>query len=155
MAASIITLNIPGLPDKDLTSNRRRNRAWQAQAADTRTERERAFVQLREAALQVARLRGCSSDLDILGPGRLAFPVVLRWTLYFGKGQRAWDEGACAAALKPWVDAMTPPIAQRTRNAVGLAWLPNDSPKYVAEGCYRPVPSSPLGPSMRLAIWSE
>lgn len=153
-------LHIPCLPDLDLSANKRRNRrnrVWQAQARDTATERERAFVELREAGRQAARERGFTSDLDILGPGRLKFPVELHWTLYFPG--RAWDYDACAAALKAWGDAMTRPVLvmpsprlPRGRSAPGLAWLPNDGPKYVACGSFRPVPRSPEGPSMTLEI---
>ena len=126
-AAFRIKLTIPCLPDLDLSSNRRRSRVWQAQARDTAAERERAQVMLLESAAgQYQAIRT---------------PVILRWTLYWPKGIRSRDADSYASLLKPWQDAL-----------VDLRWLPGDSLGWVSEVCYRGVPSSPKGPSMRLVV---
>ena len=125
-----IRLWVPVLPDPDLSSNKRRTRAWQAQARDTATERERAYAMLREATLW--------EPWDIF-----PIPAALHWTIHWPKGTRARDADSLASMLKSWQDAM-----------VDLGWLQNDSPKYVPTVSYTSVPSSPRGPGMELEIKS-
>lgn len=125
-----IELTIPCLPDPDLSSNRRRNRAWQAQARDTATERGRA------AALLMVSKYETGESWDYLPRS-----IRLDWTLHWPKGTRSRDADSLAAMLKPWQDAM-----------IDLGWLVNDSPKYVPTVSYTSVPSSPKGPSMELEI---
>lgn len=133
MTTACIVLLIPCLPDLDLSSNRRRNRHYMAQARDTTTERERAAVELREAASR-AELKAAVMWLEP--------PVNLHWTVWFPKGRRAFDSNGLAPILKVWEDAIVK----------DLRWLINDSPRYVRRVSYESVPSSALGPSMRLVI---
>lgn len=129
---SAITLQIPCLPDLDLSSNRRRSRHYMAQARDTATERERAAVMLFQA-----KVNGSWKVPWKVFP----VPSSLSWVLYWPKGIRARDADSLASLTKPWMDAL-----------VDLGWLKNDSPKYVPTVSYTSVPSSPLGPSMKLVI---
>ena len=129
-----ITLNIPCLPDLDLSANRRRSRHFMEQAKDTKAERLSAGLVLAQAR------RDINPTYDA-GPRYLVTPVILSWTLFFPKGIRARDADGCADLLKPWQDAL-----------VDLGWLKNDSPRYVRRVSYESVPSSAKGPSMKLRI---
>lgn len=105
-----------------------------AQARDTKAERLSAGLVLQEAGRDY-------SDTFFRDLLSLGSPLVLHWTLYWPKGQRARDADGCADLIKPWIDAMK-----------DLAWIPNDSPRYVRTVSYTSIPSSPLGPSMTLRI---
>ena len=129
-----IVLNIPCLPNLDLSANRRRSRHFMEQAEDTKVERLAAGLLLAQAR------RNINPTYDA-GPRSIATPVALYWTLYWPKGTRARDADGCADLCKPWIDAMK-----------DLGWLPNDSPRYVRRVSYESVPSSKLGPSMTLRI---
>ena len=120
-----LMLDIPCLPNPDLSANGRRSRHFMEQAEDIKTERLAAALILKAAKPDI-----------ILGP-----PLGLHWTLYWPKGTRARDADACADMIKPWIDAMK-----------DIGWLPNDSPRYVRTVSYTSVPSSPKGPSMTLTI---
>ena len=134
-----ITLSIPCLPDLDLSANRRRSRAWQAQWQDTKKERLDAGLVLHAAKPQVnVAVDEVNRFWRVL---KCNGPVSLHWTLYWPKGMRARDADGCADLLKPWQDAM-----------IDLGWLKNDSPRYVRRVSYESVPRSPLGPSMMLRI---
>ena len=130
-----IVLNIPCLPDLDLSPNRRRSRHFMQQAQDTKAERLNAGLLLAQAR------RNINPAYDA-GPRTLATPVALAWTLCWPKGTRARDADGCADLCKPWIDAMK-----------DLGWLPNDSPRYVRQVSYESIASSPKGPSMQLVIY--
>ena len=131
-----ITLNIPCLPDLDLSANRRRTRHYMEQAKDTKAERLSAGLVLAQAR------RDINPTYDA-GPRYLATPVFLSWTLFFPKGMRVRDWDNCVAALKIWQDAI-----------VDLEWIKGDSPRYVAGGSVRIFSQHPQGPSMQLTISS-